>query len=68
MHGYWTDFVYQKFEYVYNHWYIYITEITKIEAGEGSDEEKFVDVVSNKNMKLAQKVLIPVKQFPKVRN
>ncbi|XP_069778340.1 KH domain-containing, RNA-binding, signal transduction-associated protein 3-like isoform X3 [Narcine bancroftii] len=40
-------------------------EISKIEAGEGSDEEKFVDVVSNKNMKLAQKVLIPVKQFPK---
>ncbi|XP_078071920.1 KH domain-containing, RNA-binding, signal transduction-associated protein 3 isoform X1 [Mustelus asterias] len=40
-------------------------KITKIEAGEGSDEEKFVDVVSNKNMKLAQKVLIPVKQFPK---
>ncbi|XP_072324354.1 KH domain-containing, RNA-binding, signal transduction-associated protein 3-like isoform X1 [Scyliorhinus torazame] len=42
-----------------------VREITKIEAGEASDEEKFVDVVSNKNMKLAQKVLIPVKQFPK---
>uniref|UniRef100_A0A4W3JDP9 K Homology domain-containing protein n=1 Tax=Callorhinchus milii TaxID=7868 RepID=A0A4W3JDP9_CALMI len=40
-------------------------EITKMEGGEEIDEEKFVDVVSNKNMKLSQKVLIPVKQFPK---
>lgn len=42
------------------------TEIEKFQKGEGKDEEKYIDVVINKNMKLGQKVLIPVKQFPKV--
>uniref|UniRef100_A0A672GE87 KH RNA binding domain containing, signal transduction associated 3 n=1 Tax=Salarias fasciatus TaxID=181472 RepID=A0A672GE87_SALFA len=42
------------------HW-----EIEKIQKDEGKEEEKFIDVVINKNMKLGQKVLIPVKQFPK---
>ncbi|XP_073925374.1 KH domain-containing, RNA-binding, signal transduction-associated protein 3 isoform X2 [Castor canadensis] len=41
------------------------TEIEKFQKGEGKDEEKYIDVVINKNMKLGQKVLIPVKQFPK---
>lgn len=41
-------------------------EIEKIQKDEGKEEEKFIDVVINKNMKLGQKVLIPVKQFPKV--
>ncbi|XP_019787536.1 KH domain-containing, RNA-binding, signal transduction-associated protein 3 isoform X10 [Lagenorhynchus albirostris] len=40
-------------------------EIEKFHKGEGKDEEKYIDVVINKNMKLGQKVLIPVKQFPK---
>lgn len=42
-------------------------EIEKIQKDEGKEEEKerFIDVVINKNMKLGQKVLIPVKQFPK---
>ncbi|XP_048214405.1 KH domain-containing, RNA-binding, signal transduction-associated protein 3 [Perognathus longimembris pacificus] len=40
-------------------------EIEKFQKGESKDEEKYIDVVINKNMKLAQKVLIPVKQFPK---
>ncbi|CAG5883817.1 unnamed protein product [Menidia menidia] len=40
-------------------------EIEKIQRDEGKEEEKFIDVVINKNMKLGQKVLIPVKQFPK---
>eukprot|EP00071_Canis_lupus_P048885 XP_022282442.1 KH domain-containing, RNA-binding, signal transduction-associated protein 3 isoform X4 [Canis lupus familiaris] len=40
-------------------------EIEKFQKGEGKDEEKYIDVVINKNMKLGQKVLIPVKQFPK---
>lgn len=44
------------------------TEIEKFQKGEGKDEEKYIDVVINKNMKLGQKVLIPVKQFPKVRH
>ncbi|XP_056154759.1 KH domain-containing, RNA-binding, signal transduction-associated protein 3 [Lampris incognitus] len=40
-------------------------EIEKIQKDDGKEEEKFIDVVINKNMKLGQKVLIPVKQFPK---
>ncbi|XP_036371833.1 KH domain-containing, RNA-binding, signal transduction-associated protein 3 [Megalops cyprinoides] len=40
-------------------------EIEKIQKDEGKEDEKFIDVVINKNMKLGQKVLIPVKQFPK---
>uniref|UniRef100_H3D938 KH RNA binding domain containing, signal transduction associated 3 n=1 Tax=Tetraodon nigroviridis TaxID=99883 RepID=H3D938_TETNG len=40
-------------------------EIEKTQKDEGKEEEKFIDVVINKNMKLGQKVLIPVKQFPK---
>ncbi|XP_062836074.1 KH domain-containing, RNA-binding, signal transduction-associated protein 3 isoform X2 [Anolis carolinensis] len=40
-------------------------EIDKCQKGEGKEEEKYIDVVINKNMKLGQKVLIPVKQFPK---
>ncbi|KAM7372851.1 hypothetical protein PAMP_007746 [Pampus punctatissimus] len=40
-------------------------KIEKIQKDEGKEEEKFIDVVINKNMKLGQKVLIPVKQFPK---
>ncbi|KAF6323339.1 KH RNA binding domain containing, signal transduction associated 3 [Rhinolophus ferrumequinum] len=42
-----------------------LQEIEKFQKGEGKDEEKYIDVVINKNMKLGQKVLIPVKQFPK---
>ncbi|XP_016896574.1 KH domain-containing, RNA-binding, signal transduction-associated protein 3 isoform X2 [Cynoglossus semilaevis] len=40
-------------------------EIERTQKDEGKEEEKFIDVVINKNMKLGQKVLIPVKQFPK---
>lgn len=43
-----------------------LPEIEKVQKDEGKEEEKFIDVVINKNMKLGQKVLIPVKQFPKV--
>lgn len=39
-------------------------EIDKIQKGE-ENEDVYIDVVVNKNMKLGQKVLIPVKQFPK---
>ena len=41
-------------------------EIEKLQKDEEKEDEKFIDVVINKNMKLGQKVLIPVKQFPKV--
>ncbi|KAM8967446.1 KH domain-containing, RNA-binding, signal transduction-associated protein 3 [Pelodytes ibericus] len=41
-------------------------EIEKVQKGEEeSTEDQYIDVVINKNMKLAQKVLIPIKQFPK---
>ncbi|EHB09393.1 KH domain-containing, RNA-binding, signal transduction-associated protein 3 [Heterocephalus glaber] len=40
-------------------------EIEKFQKGDGKDEGKYIEVVINKNMKLGQKVLIPVKQFPK---
>ncbi|KAM9198570.1 KH domain-containing, RNA-binding, signal transduction-associated protein 3 isoform 3-T3 [Dugong dugon] len=40
-------------------------QIEKFQKGESKEEEKYIDVVINKNMKLGQKVLIPVKQFPK---
>ncbi|OCT77198.1 KH domain-containing, RNA-binding, signal transduction-associated protein 3 [Xenopus laevis] len=40
-------------------------EIEKLQKGEDSTEDQYIDVVINKNMKLAQKVLIPIKQFPK---
>nr|XP_033790948.1 KH domain-containing, RNA-binding, signal transduction-associated protein 3 isoform X4 [Geotrypetes seraphini] len=40
-------------------------EIEKLQKDEEKDDEKYIDVVVNKNMKLSQKVLIPVKQFPK---
>uniref|UniRef100_A0A8C2D579 KH RNA binding domain containing, signal transduction associated 3 n=1 Tax=Cyprinus carpio TaxID=7962 RepID=A0A8C2D579_CYPCA len=40
-------------------------EIEKVQKDEDKEDEKFIDVVINKNMKLGQKVLIPVKQFPK---
>ncbi|KAM9419323.1 KH domain-containing, RNA-binding, signal transduction-associated protein 3-like isoform 1-T2 [Salvelinus alpinus] len=42
-----------------------IEQLQKDEGKEEKEEEKFIDVVINKNMKLGQKVLIPVKQFPK---
>uniref|UniRef100_A0A671KMQ6 K Homology domain-containing protein n=1 Tax=Sinocyclocheilus anshuiensis TaxID=1608454 RepID=A0A671KMQ6_9TELE len=40
-------------------------EIEKVQKDEDKEDEKFIDVVINKNMKLGQKILIPVKQFPK---
>ncbi|XP_029514282.1 KH domain-containing, RNA-binding, signal transduction-associated protein 3-like isoform X1 [Oncorhynchus nerka] len=42
-----------------------IEKLQKDEGKEEKEEEKFIDVVINKNMKLGQKVLIPVRQFPK---
>ncbi|XP_039537359.1 KH domain-containing, RNA-binding, signal transduction-associated protein 3 [Pimephales promelas] len=41
------------------------SQIEKIQKDEDKEDEKFIDVVINKNMKLGQKILIPVKQFPK---
>lgn len=44
----------------------------EIEKSQSSDEKKedeekkYLDVISNKNIKLSERVLIPVKQYPKV--
>ncbi|XP_023583059.1 KH domain-containing, RNA-binding, signal transduction-associated protein 1 isoform X1 [Trichechus manatus latirostris] len=44
-------------------------EIEKIQKGDSKkdDEENYLDLFSHKNMKLKERVLIPVKQYPKVR-
>ncbi|KAB0345713.1 hypothetical protein FD754_022639 [Muntiacus muntjak] len=43
-------------------------EIEKFQGSDGKnedEEERYLDVVSNKNIKLSERVLIPVKQYPK---
>ncbi|XP_012874508.1 PREDICTED: KH domain-containing, RNA-binding, signal transduction-associated protein 2 [Dipodomys ordii] len=44
------------------------SEIEKFQGSDGKKEEeekKYLDVISNKNIKLSERVLIPVKQYPK---
>ncbi|XP_048203517.1 KH domain-containing, RNA-binding, signal transduction-associated protein 2 isoform X5 [Perognathus longimembris pacificus] len=46
-------------------------EIEKFQGSDGKKEEeekKYLDVISNKNIKLSERVLIPVKQYPKDYN
>uniref|UniRef100_A0A8B9IW50 KH RNA binding domain containing, signal transduction associated 2 n=1 Tax=Amazona collaria TaxID=241587 RepID=A0A8B9IW50_9PSIT len=43
-------------------------EIERFQGSEGKkedEEKKYLDVISNKNIKLSERVLIPVKQYPK---
>ncbi|NXO30808.1 KHDR2 protein, partial [Cisticola juncidis] len=43
-------------------------EMEKFQGSEGKkedEEKKYLDVISNKNIKLSERVLIPVKQYPK---
>uniref|UniRef100_A0ABI7X326 KHDRBS Qua1 domain-containing protein n=1 Tax=Felis catus TaxID=9685 RepID=A0ABI7X326_FELCA len=45
-------------------------EIEKFQGSDGKkedEEKKYLDVISNKNIKLSERVLIPVKQYPKGR-
>ena len=47
----------------------FFSEIEKFQGSDGKnedEEEKYLDVISNKNIKLSERVLIPVKQYPKV--
>lgn len=47
----------------------YFSEMEKFQSSEGKkedEEKKYLDVISNKNIKLSERVLIPVKQYPKV--
>lgn len=46
-----------------------LSEIEKFQGSDGKkedEEKKYLDVISNKNIKLSERVLIPVKQYPKV--
>ncbi|XP_069462289.1 KH domain-containing, RNA-binding, signal transduction-associated protein 2 isoform X2 [Ambystoma mexicanum] len=45
-------------------------EVQKLQDSDGKqddddDEKKYLDIISNKNIKLSERVLIPVKQYPK---
>lgn len=46
-------------------------EIEKYEGNDvrkdGEERKKYLDIISNKNIKLSERVLIPVQQYPKVR-
>uniref|UniRef100_A0A803YNV2 KHDRBS Qua1 domain-containing protein n=1 Tax=Meleagris gallopavo TaxID=9103 RepID=A0A803YNV2_MELGA len=49
--------------------FLLFSEIEKFQGSEGKkedEEKKYLDVISNKNIKLSERVLIPVKQYPKV--
>uniref|UniRef100_A0A803TBX8 KH RNA binding domain containing, signal transduction associated 2 n=1 Tax=Anolis carolinensis TaxID=28377 RepID=A0A803TBX8_ANOCA len=44
-------------------------EIEKFQSSDEKkedEEKKYLDVISNKNIKLSERVLIPVKQYPKM--
>lgn len=48
----------------------FAAEIEKCEGNElrkDGDMKKYLDIISNKNIKLSERVLIPVQQYPKVR-
>lgn len=49
---------------------VFFAEIEKYEGDElrkDGDMKKYLDIISNKNIKLSERVLIPVQQYPKVR-
>lgn len=50
---------------------LFLAEIEKFEGDElrkDGEVKKYLDVISNKNIKLSERVLIPVQQYPKVRH
>lgn len=54
----------------YIFFFIFFSEIEKFQSSDGKkedEEKKYLDVISNKNIKLSERVLIPVKQYPKVQ-
>lgn len=49
--------------------FLFLAEIEKCEGDEmkkDGDMKKYLDIISNKNIKLSERVLIPVQQYPKV--
>lgn len=52
-------------------YFVFPAEIEKYEGDESrkdGDMKKYLDIISNKNIKLSERVLIPVQQYPKVRD
>lgn len=50
--------------------FFFYLEIEKFEGDElrkDGEVKKYLDIISNKNIKLSERVLIPVQQYPKVR-
>lgn len=51
--------------------FCFSAEIEKNEGDElrkDGDMKKYLDIISNKNIKLSERVLIPIQQYPKVRD
>uniref|UniRef100_A0A8C9MPD0 Sam68 tyrosine-rich domain-containing protein n=1 Tax=Serinus canaria TaxID=9135 RepID=A0A8C9MPD0_SERCA len=48
-------------------YYLILYYSIKGETTKKDEEENYLDLFSHKNMKLKERVLIPVKQYPKVR-
>lgn len=49
--------------------FVFLAEIEKCEGDDlkkDGDMKKYLDIISNKNIKLSERVLIPVQQYPKV--
>lgn len=54
---------------VFFYLFCFSAEIEKYEGDElrkDGDTKKYLDIISNKNIKLSERVLIPVQQYPKV--
>lgn len=56
------------------YWLFLFSSLAEIEKCEGDDlkkdgdMKKYLDIISNKHIKLSERVLIPVQQYPKVSN
>lgn len=53
-----------------SYFFCFHSEIEKFEGDElrkDGEVKKYLDIISNKNIKLSERVLIPVQQYPKVR-
>lgn len=51
--------------------FCFSAEIEKYDGDElrkDGDMKKYLDIISNKNIKLSERVLIPIQQYPKVRD
>lgn len=61
--------IYDDYSFCLLFFLFFFSEIEKFQGSDGKkedEEKKYLDVISNKNIKLSERVLIPVKQYPKV--